>query len=113
MMPNPTPVLVNVDDNEAARYARTKVLERAGFLVHEAGTGSEALRLTTEVRPDLILLDVHLPDVNGIEVCRRIKSQQDNAGMMVLQISASAISAPQATAALNTGADSYLIEPVD
>jgi two-component system sensor histidine kinase/response regulator len=107
------PIIVNVDDHEAARYARTKVLQQAGFVVHEAATGTDALRLTIEMQPDLVLLDVHLPDVSGIEVCRRIKTHERSAGVIVLQISASAISAPQATAALNTGADSYLTEPVD
>lgn len=106
-------VLINVDDHEPARYARTRVLVQAGFVVHEAGTGSDALRLIDEIRPDMVLLDVHLPDMNGIEVCRRIKSRPDSAGIIVLQITASATSAPQATAALNVGADSYLIEPVD
>jgi signal transduction histidine kinase len=105
--------LINVDDNEPARYARTRVLRQAGFVVHDAGTGGEALRLVSALEPDMVLLDVNLPDMSGIEVCRRIKSQEESGGLIVLQISASAISAPQATAALNTGADSYLVEPVD
>jgi len=109
----PTAVLVNVDDHEAARYARTRVLQRAGFLVHEAGTGADAMRLIGEVKPDLVLLDVHLPDMNGIEVCRQIKSQEEGTGMIILQISASATTAPHATVALDTGADAYLVEPVD
>jgi signal transduction histidine kinase len=106
-------VLLNVDDSEPFRYARTRVLQQAGFVVHDAATGAEALRLTQEIPIDLVLLDVHLPDMNGIEVCRQIKNQQNTSAAIVLQISASAISAPQATAALNTGADSYLVEPVD
>jgi two-component system sensor histidine kinase/response regulator len=89
------------------------VLRQAGFKVHDAGDGGEALRLVTDLNPDIVLLDVHLPDVSGLEVCRRIKAQDQNAGVIVVQISASAISAPQATSALNCGADSYLIEPVD
>jgi two-component system sensor histidine kinase/response regulator len=107
-------VLINVDDHAPARYARTRVLRQAGYIVHDAATGGEALRLVSEVEPDLILLDVHLPDINGIEVCRRIKNQYSNgSSVIVVQISASAISAPQATTALNTGADTYLIEPLD
>jgi signal transduction histidine kinase len=107
-------VLINVDDHAPARYARTRILRQAGYIVHDAGTGSEALRLVNDVEPDLILLDVHLPDINGIEVCRRIKNQCSNGNnIIVVQISASAISAPQATTALNTGADTYLIEPLD
>lgn len=106
-------VILNVDDHAPARYARTRILRQAGFAVHDAGTGADALRLLDEVHPDLVLLDVHLPDISGIEVCRRIKNQEESANVIVLQISASAISAPQATTALNTGADTYLIEPID
>jgi len=106
-------ILLNVDDNEPIRYARTRVLEAAGFRVYEARAGAEGLRLIDEIEPDLVLLDVHLPDMNGIDVCRRIKNQPVNRSIIVLQISGSAISAPQASAALNTGADGYLVEPVD
>ena len=109
----PNAVILNIDDNEPGRYARTRVLQRAGFEVHDAGTGREALRLIKEVQPDLALLDVNLPDMNGLEVCHRIKSQEETAAIIVLQISAISISPPQAATALNTGADSYLIEPVD
>ncbi|HXJ43331.1 MAG TPA: ATP-binding protein [Bryobacteraceae bacterium] len=115
MTPHPfqPAVLLNVDDNEPARYARSRILEQAGFNVHEAATGSDALRLVDELRPDMVLLDVNLPDLNGIEVCRQIKAHGDTAAIIVLQISASGTSAPHPTAALNTGDDSCLTEPVD
>lgn len=110
---NPKPaVLVNVDDNEPARYARSRMLRKSGFEVHEAGSAAKTFELLASVSPDLVLLDVNLPDMNGIDVCRTIKSDQ-GASVLVLQISASAISAPQATASLNNGADCYLVEPVD
>lgn len=107
------PIIINVDDHEPARYAKGRVLARAGFKVYDAANGTEALRLTASKAPDLILLDFNLPDVQGIEVCRRLKSQPESASIIVLQISASAISAPNATAALDSGADAYLAEPVD
>lgn len=81
--------------------------------MHEAASGEAALALVSEVKPDIVLLDVHLPDMNGIEVCQRIKSGKDTSAIIVIQISASAVSAPQATASLNSGADTYIIEPVD
>ena len=105
--------VVNVDDNEAGRYARTRILREAGFAVHEAGTGAQALRLIDELRPEIVLLDVNLPDANGTDICAHIKGREGSPGTIVLQITASAISAPQATAALNRGADGYMIEPVD
>jgi two-component system, sensor histidine kinase and response regulator len=106
-------LLVNVDDNEAARYARTRLLRQAGFAVADARAGEEALAIVGQIAPDLVLLDINLPDVNGIEVCRRLKSNPESASVLVLQISASAITPPHATAALNNGADAYLMEPVD
>ena len=106
-------IIINVDDNEPARYAKTRILSRAGFTVHDAANGCDAIALVNRYHPDLILLDVNLPDVNGIEVCRRIKSSPAGASVLVLQISASSTTAPHATAALNSGADTYLAEPVD
>jgi len=58
-------------------------------------------------------MDVHLPDASGIEICRRFKRQQDEYSLIVIQISASAVSASNATEALDAGADAYLTEPVD
>ncbi len=106
-------VIINVDDHEPARYAKGHILSRAGFTVHDAGTGGEALALIAAHNPDLVLLDVNLPDLNGIEVCKRLKAQPDSASVIILQISASATGAHNATAALNSGADAYLAEPVD
>ncbi len=106
-------IIVNVDDNEPARYARSRILKTAGFEVHEAATGQKALEKIAAVRPDVVLLDVHLPDANGIEICRLLKSNPENASLLVIQMSASALTAPHATAALNSGADMYLMEPVD
>lgn len=104
-------IIVNVDDQEPARYAKRRILTRAGFVVYDAGTGADAIKCVNRYSADLVLLDVNLPDVSGIEVCRTLKS--GGASVIVLQISASAISASQATAALNSGADAYLMEPVD
>ena len=68
------PRILNVDDDEGSRYAVTRVLELAGFEVGEAGNGEEALRMARDLHPDLVLLDVNLPDIKGFEVCRRLKS---------------------------------------
>jgi signal transduction histidine kinase len=108
-----TPILINVDDNEGARYARTRILERAGYRVHEASNGAATLEMVREIQPALVLLDVHLPDMSGIDVLRKLKADPVTAPVMVLQISASAVSAPHAIASLNSGADTYLTEPVD
>jgi two-component system sensor histidine kinase/response regulator len=106
-------VIINVEDNEPNRYARHRILVDAGFITHDASTGYGALELVERHHPDLVLLDINLPDISGIDVCSRLKSSPEGTSILVLQISASATSAPHATAALNNGADGYLAEPVD
>lgn len=107
------PILLNVDDHEVARYARSRILTSAGFIVHEAATGAETLKLAATHKPDLVLLDVHLPDISGFDVCRQLKREMADHSFIVLQITASAISPVHATAALDGGADAYLTEPID
>ncbi len=111
--PIPAPIILNVDDHEPARYARSRLLTKAGYTVKEAGTGTEALELSVAIRPTLVILDVNLPDVSGLEVCRRIKTHPLTANTPVLHLSASATTVADRVDGLDSGADSYLIEPVD
>src|SRR5687767_10609900 len=76
--------ILNVDDHDAGRYARTRFLTRAGFSVEEACTGDQALRAVRDRPPDLVLLDINLPDLDGFEVCRRIKSDPETARLPVI-----------------------------
>ena len=95
------------------RYARTKVLQQAGFTVREASTGKEALQLAAAHNPALILLDVNLPDMSGFEVCRLIRNDPKIRPTTVVHISATSIQPQQQVEGLDCGADSYLVEPVD
>src|SRR5687767_8876994 len=104
--------LLNVDDFEPGRYARTRLLQQAGYTVFEASNGTDGLALVRRKRPALVLLDVNLPDISGLEVCRQIKQDSETSSTMVLQISASAIAPSDWVSALDTGADTYLVEPV-
>ncbi|CAG4889186.1 hybrid sensor histidine kinase/response regulator [Paraburkholderia saeva] len=106
-------LILNVDDNEGARYAKTRILQRAGFTVLEAATGHEALYKVRNESPELVLLDVKLPDINGLEVCRRIKTDPETASTLVLQTSAAAVHSIDKVRALDGGADSYLTEPIE
>src|ERR1700730_16711894 len=108
----PQPTILNVDDDAAVRYVRTRVLQQAGFGVTEAATGSEALRLAANL-PSLILLDVHLPDLNGLEVCRRLKSDPATQFIPVMHVSATAREVMDTVRGLEGGADSYLTEPIE
>lgn len=105
--------ILNVDDYAPGRYARSRILKQAGYTVAEAGTGAEALRLVNAQRPQLVLLDVNLPDISGLEVCQRIKGNAETASTAVLQVSAARIQNHHLVEGLNSGADSYLVEPVE
>ena len=105
--------ILNVNDNEAGRYATTRILHRAGFKVLEAGTGGEALQIAREDLPPLVIVDINLPDISGVEVCRRLKSDPATASTMVLQMSATNIAVTDRVNSLAAGADSFLVEPVE
>lgn len=105
------PTILNVDDTEVARYTKNRTLTHAGFKVVDAGTGGQGLDLVETLRPDLVLLDVRLPDINGIEVCRIIKARWPST--VVLQTSATFTSSSDRIRGLEGGADAYLIQPID
>ncbi|CAB3757004.1 response regulator [Paraburkholderia solisilvae] len=109
----PASLILNVDDNDGARYAKTRVLIHAGFEVIEAATGQGALDQVRARKPALVLLDVKLPDINGIEVCSRLKRDPQTRSTLVLQTSAAAVQSLDKVRALEGGADSYLTEPIE
>lgn len=112
-MQAPSDIILIVNDNEPGRYATARILNRAGFQVVEAATGKEGLRLVRSVSPQLVVLDINLPDMNGIEVCRQLKADPQTATTMVLQVSATNIAVIDRVQSLSAGADSFLVEPVE
>src|SRR5262249_47732120 len=106
-----TELILNVDDDDAKRYVITRILSKAGYRVKEAATGGEALKsVHASPHPDLVLLDVNLPDVHGFEVCRRIKADPHTAGMPVVHLSATSVNRDDRINGLEGGADAYLTE---
>ncbi|MBA4143272.1 MAG: response regulator [Nitrosospira sp.] len=106
-------LILNVDDNEGARYAKTRVLRKAGFQVAEAANGTDTIAFVEQNKPDLVLLDVKLPDINGIEVCRHIKGKPSSASVLVLQTSAALTDREDRIKGLDGGADNYLVAPIE
>ncbi|MGH7907686.1 MAG: ATP-binding protein, partial [Candidatus Binataceae bacterium] len=106
-------MLLIVDDSETSRYVKGRILRQAGYEVAEAATGAEALAAIKALRPDLMLLDIGLPDMNGFEVCQRVKSDPATAWLMVLEISATYVHAADTAWALESGADACLTEPIE
>lgn len=105
--------ILHVDDNEANRYVVTRILQNAGFTVVEAATGAAGLEAIAQHQPALVILDVRLPDLNGFEVCRRIKSDPRTAFIPVLHLSASFVKSQDKAEGLDSGADGYLAQPVE
>ena len=104
--------ILYADDTEAQRYAVSRVLRNAGFRVLEARTGHQALEMSAS-RPDLIVLDVNLPDISGIDVCKRLKANETTARTPILQVSATLVSTEARVAGLEGGADAYLAQPIE
>lgn len=110
-MPHRDAIILNVDDEEAPRYAKTRTLTHAGFRVVEAATGYEALRKSEDLQPWVVLLDVKLPDISGLEVSGIIKKRWPH--IFVLQTSATFVTGADRTRGLEGGADSYLTQPIE
>ena len=80
-----------VDDREENRYVVGRMLENAGYICEQVDRGARALELAL-TNPDLIILDVSLPDMSGFDVCRKLKADPATSSIMILQVSASFVS---------------------
>ncbi|WP_338802169.1 response regulator [Pseudomonas sp. RSB 5.4] len=105
--------LLIVDDNVATRYALRRRLERHGYEVLEAGTGSEGLALIASEPLDALILDVNLPDMSGFDIVRILRADARTALLPVIHVSAASIQTGDIITGLDAGADAYLIHPVD
>ena len=107
----PATVLI-VDDNPATLYSTSRFLRSAGFAVTEAATGEEALNRAEE-GVDVVILDVNLPDIDGFEVCRRLRSGEKTARATIIHLSATFAADMDKVHGLDAGADGYLTHPVE
>ena len=107
----PKRVLI-VEDNAISMEFLKELVEGEGYAVLPATTGSEGLSLARAERPDLILMDIQLPGIDGLTVTRTLKAQPDTKGIPIVGISAYAL--PQdMKAALEAGCIAYLPKPLD
>jgi len=101
------PRILLVDDEQSIQKAVGPLLRSRGYRVDVAGTGADALKLFAERTPDLIVLDLGLPDIQGTEVCRRIRSESK---VPIVVLSARGAEADKVNA-LDLGADDYVTKP--
>jgi PAS domain S-box-containing protein len=111
--------VLNVNDDSTARTYKSALLTAAGFDVIDAARGDEAMRLVHSSSPDFILLDVHLPDDNGIDICRRLQpiaeadAFEGDRPFAIALISAHVTQPEDIARGMSAGADAYLVEPLD
>jgi CheY-like chemotaxis protein len=110
-MTTPPTVLV-IDDEEANRYTTRLMLQHGGFQVKEASTGYEGLRLAGEL-PAAIILDLHLPDISGIDLCLLLKASPVTAHIPIINVTAAYAGSEERSQALDAGADGYLTRPLE
>ena len=106
------PRILIVDDNETNRDILMTRLSAHGYDLKQAADGEEALAAAKEHLPDLILLDVMMPKIDGIEVCRRLKADSSLPFMPIILVTAKADTKDVVTG-LEAGADEYLTKPID
>ena len=106
------PLILVVDDNEANRDILTTRLEAHGYRPIQAADGEEALAMAMAHRPDLILLDVMMPKIDGLEVCRRLKADRTLPFTPIVLVTARA-DTKDIVGGLDAGADEYLTKPID
>jgi two-component system, cell cycle response regulator DivK len=100
-----------VEDNEKNMKLVRDILQHHGHSVVEATTGSDGVRLALERRPDLVLMDIQLPDIDGITALRRIREDQALDAVPVLAVSASVMPDDQHKI-VSSGFDAYLTKPI-
>ncbi len=105
--------LLVINDDPASRYAIARVLRSAGFQTMEAATGTEGLQAAQAEDLSAMVVDVHLPDIDGFELCRILRSQGATSRMPVLHLSAAYVTDEDKVRGLDSGADAYLTHPVE
>jgi two-component system, cell cycle response regulator DivK len=108
----PMTTLLLVEDNEMNRDAISRLLERRGFMVLTAEDGEQGVLFCREFLPDLVLMDLGLPGIDGFEATRQIKADPRTASIPVVALTARALTSDR-EAALAAGCEDYDTKPVD
>ncbi len=111
-MTNAKAKILCVDDDPDLLLINSSLLQLAGHQVLTASNGNECLEIARQENPDLVLLDVMLPDISGYDVCKRIKTDPELQDTFVILISGIQISSESQIKGLETGADGYIVRPI-
>ena len=100
-----------VDDEESIRAALTRVLTPEGYAIIEAATIAEGFSACVRNKPDLIIMDVNLPDGDGVSLCSKIKSDQKLRHIPIFMLTGESVDVDNRLAGLEAGADDYILKP--
>lgn len=112
MAPRTKRVVLVIEDDAPLRRMITRFLGAAGYDICEAADGAAGLAMAREQRPDLVLLDLMMPGLDGWQVLQRLKGEAETAGLPVIVLTAS-VGASLSERALRLGAARYLVKPLD
>lgn len=101
-----------VEDNETNFYLIQFILEKRGYEVVEAREGIAGVELAIEKKPDLIIMDIQLPDINGLEATKRIRASEENGGIPIVALTSYAMLGDREKA-LAAGCTGYIEKPID
>lgn len=107
-----TAVVLLVEDNQMNKILVREILALNGYGIIEASSGTEALKVLSTRKPDLILMDLHLPGMDGVTATRIIKSNESNRSIPVLALTASAMKGEE-DKILDHGFDGYVAKPIE
>ncbi|MEU3572152.1 response regulator transcription factor [Kitasatospora sp. NPDC036755] len=105
-----TPTVLIAEDDRAIRDSLSRALMLQGYRVRVAADGTQTLAVLAEQRPDVLVLDVMMPEPDGLEVCRRLRTAGDRTPVLMLT---ARVEVPDRIAGLDAGADDYLVKPFD
>jgi len=108
-----TQSILIVDDERICLELLKRTLADSNYIISTASNGEEALKMVEKNRPDLVLLDIQMPEMDGLEVCKRLKANPITSGISVLFITATRTSPEDQASGLNLGAVDYITKPFD
>lgn len=102
-----------VEDDSMVQQVLKEMLRPEGHEVLASSTGGQGLVQAVKEKPDLIILDINLPDLNGVDVCRKLKADPRTRHIPVLMLSGEAREVAQKVSGLESGAEDYLFKPIN
>lgn len=111
-MSSPAVRILVIDDNTGGREMLRTLLEMEGYVVATAATGQDGLKQLAAVKPDVALIDISLPDIDGYEVARRIRADRDHADLLLIALTGHGLP-EDSREAVAAGFDVYLVKPLD